>query len=325
MPAKVGIPRSLSYYQLFPLWKTFFEEMGAELVVSGPTTKKILDDGVKCCVDEACLPVKLFHGHVADIKDRVDYLFIPRLTSISKGEYICPKFGGLPDMVRTSLHGLPEIISTEINLRKNKRNSLKAAMEIGHYFTDKDSQIKSAYKKAVGCYNLVKDNFEKGYIPDFIRPGKTAETKSLEKDRNLNIALVGHTYNIYDSFVNMNIWRKLENKNANIITIEMVDEKAINRNARQLPKKIFWNYGRKAVGSAMHLLNEKNLDGVIYVMSFGCGIDSFVCDLVERRIRRTTDLPFIVITLDEHSGEAGLDTRLEAFIDMVRWRCTDKK
>ena len=53
---------------------------------------------------------------------------------------------------------------------------------------------------------------------------------------------------------------------------------------------------------------------MIYVMSFGCGIDSFVCDLIERKMRRETDIPFIVLTLDEHSGEAGMNTRLEAFL-----------
>jgi predicted nucleotide-binding protein (sugar kinase/HSP70/actin superfamily) len=55
-------------------------------------------------------------------------------------------------------------------------------------------------------------------------------------------------------------------------------------------------------------------------MSFGCGVDSFVCDLAERKVRRSRDMPFIILTIDEHSGEAGLDTRLEAFVDMIRWR-----
>ena len=100
MNKKVGIPRGLFYYQFYPLWRSFFEELGAEIIVSDNTTRKILDDGVKKCVDEACLPVKVFYGHIASLKDKVDYLFIPRYTSISKKEYICPKFGGLPDMIK---------------------------------------------------------------------------------------------------------------------------------------------------------------------------------------------------------------------------------
>ena len=83
---KVGIPRALFYYQYYPLWKTFFEELGAEIVLSDRTTKSIMDEGSKTCVDEACLPIKIFHGHVMNIKDKVDYLFIPRFTSVSRNE-----------------------------------------------------------------------------------------------------------------------------------------------------------------------------------------------------------------------------------------------
>jgi len=53
-------------------------------------------------------------------------LFIPRFTSISKKEYICPKFGGLPDMIRNSIKGLPPLIDTEINLRKSKKKCNKS-------------------------------------------------------------------------------------------------------------------------------------------------------------------------------------------------------
>jgi predicted nucleotide-binding protein (sugar kinase/HSP70/actin superfamily) len=53
-------------------------------------------------------------------------------------------------------------------------------------------------------------------------------------------------------------------------------------------------------------------------------VDSFVCDMIERRIRRLSSIPFTVLTIDEHSGEAGMDTRLEAFIDMIRWRKKDE-
>lgn len=74
MTYKVGIPRALFYYKFYPFWTTFFNELGVETVVSEKTTKKILDDGVKSCVDEACLAIKVFYGHVLNLKDRVDYL-----------------------------------------------------------------------------------------------------------------------------------------------------------------------------------------------------------------------------------------------------------
>ena len=95
---KVGIPRALLYYNYYPLWKVFFEELGAEVVLSELTNKKILDDGVYCCVDDACLPMKVFHGHAVHLKDRVDYLFVPRLISVEKTVY-------MPEILRPSRYG----------------------------------------------------------------------------------------------------------------------------------------------------------------------------------------------------------------------------
>jgi len=368
MSKKVGIPRGLFYYQYFPLWKTFLEELGAEIILSDYSNKRILDNGVKNCVDEACLPVKLFHGHVLDIKDKVDYLFIPRFTSVSKGEYICPKFGGLPDMVRNTLKNLPPVIDAEVNLRKSRRNSFKAALEVGLNITESKAKIKRAYKKALVEYENYKKVVSSGVLPcDMLREkntdtvlekatirelGRSTSWTKREEDEDtvsnvstfskfktatdaslpntvpagsmLNIVIIGHVYNVYDSFINMELIEKLRSNYINIITIDTMDINLINKKSRLLNKKMFWNFGRKALGCAFHILDRDDIDGVIYLMSFGCGIDSFVCDLVERKIRKNSDIPFIILTIDEHSGEAGMNTRIEAFIDMVRWRRKDE-
>ena len=323
MEKKVGIPRALYYYQYFTLWKSFLEGLGAEIVLSDFTSKKILDDGVKTCIDEACLPVKLYYGHIINLKDRVDFLFIPRFTSVSKNEYICPKFGGLPDMIRHSFKGLPEIIDTEIDMRKDKSNSLTAAIEIGGYFTKDISKIKSAYMKALIVYKEFRNTVKQGVLPsDLLERKLRVLNKAGEKP--LNIALIGHVYNLYDSYTNMNMISKLMNEGINVITIDMVDSKDIDQKAATLRKRMFWNFGRRAVGGALHIIEKGNIDGIIYVMTFGCGVDSFVCDMVERRVRSNGDIPFTVFTLDEHTGEAGMNTRLEAFIDMIRWRKKDE-
>lgn len=330
MGKKVGIPRGLFYYQYYPLWKTFLEELGAEIIVSDCTNKKILDDGVKSCIDEACLPVKIFHGHVVNLKDKVDYLFIPRYTSVSKREYVCPKFGGLPDMIRHTFSGLPEIIDTEVNLRKSKRNSINAALEVGKYLSDDVKKIKEAYKKALRQYRYFREKVKNGTLPNEIfeesnqltrnrEIGKQVKEEQLKKNR-LNIALIGHSYNLYDNYVNMNIINKLKKLGTNIITIDMIDGHIINEKSNLLNKKAFWYFGTKVMGSTYHLLDRNDINGIIFVMSFGCGIDSFMCDLAERKVRRNKDIPFLVLTIDEHSGEAGLNTRIEAFIDMIKWR-----
>jgi predicted nucleotide-binding protein (sugar kinase/HSP70/actin superfamily) len=100
----------------------------------------------------------------------------------------------------------------------------------------------------------------------------------------------------------------------------MVDEAEINVQAGKLDKPMFWNYGRMAYGAALHLAEAGMVEGFICVTSFGCGIDSFVNDIIERNIRKKYNIPFITMTIDEHSGEAGFNTRLEAFVDMLQWR-----
>lgn len=316
---KVGIPRSLFYYKYYPLWKTFLEELGAEITVSDATNKRILDSGVKACVDEACLPVKLFHGHVLNLADRVDCILVPRFTSISRNEYVCPEFGGLPDMVRHTLKGIPTLIDTEVNLRKSGRNSWRAAYETGSYFTSDRARIKRAFKNAVRDYRNFRNWVREGHLPFGGRDQSDANTAP-GGDRKLNIAVIGHAYNLYDRFINMNMLEKLQRSGVTVITVDMLGEADINRFASGLNKPVFWNFGRKALGGILHLIKKKDIDGIIYVMSFGCGIDSFICDLAQRWIRRQSDIPFIILTLDEHSGEAGLNTRLEAFIDMIGWR-----
>ena len=42
---RIGIPGALPYYQYYPMWQTFFEELGAEVVVSPPTTQAMLTEG----------------------------------------------------------------------------------------------------------------------------------------------------------------------------------------------------------------------------------------------------------------------------------------
>jgi predicted nucleotide-binding protein (sugar kinase/HSP70/actin superfamily) len=87
---------------------------------------------------------------------------------------------------------------------------------------------------------------------------------------------------------------------------------------RFLSKPLFWTLGRRLAGAAALMSGDPGIQGIVAVASFGCGPDSMVLELVERLTRRIRpDLPFMLLTLDEHTGEAGLRTRLEAFADLV--------
>lgn len=321
MKVKIGIPRALVYYEYFPLWKTFFEELGTEVVLSDKTTKILLNDGVSHSVDEACLPVKLFHGHVINLKNKVDYLFIPRLKSVAKGEYICPKFIGLPEMLKFSIKDLPPFIDTEINLRKTGENLFKSFEKIGKMFVQDRKKIADAYHIALEAQQNFVAQQKEGKYPVEILEGRKYE--KLNKP-SLKIALIGHVYNIYDQYISMNIISKLQNKGVEVITPELIDDDLIEEKVEGLRKKMFWTSGKKLMGATLHLLDRQDIDGIVYLMSFGCGVDAFISDLCERRVRRETNIPFCLLSLDEHTGEAGFNTRLEAFVDMIKWRKRDE-
>ncbi len=318
MAIKVGIPRGLWFYDYYPLWKTFYEYLGAEVVLSRPTNKQILDMGVKNTVDEACLPVKVFHGHVIDLKDKVDYIFVPKIMSVYEKEYICPKFCGLPEMVFHSIKDLPQLIDVEINFNKSRKNLEETIYKFGYYITRDKEKIKKAYEKALENYSNYKMKLRNGYLPI---DGKFVDfNNKLDKNIRSRIAIVGHTYNMYDSYTSMNLFNKLKKDKVDITVPEMIDFEIINKYANELEKKMFWSFGRKLLGSSMYFAQVQNVDGIIYISSFGCGIDSIIQDLFERNARKQGKIPFLLLTIDEHSGEAGINTRIEAFLDMIEWR-----
>ncbi len=104
-----------------------------------------------------------------------------------------------------------------------------------------------------------------------------------------------------------------------MVTQDMVSDRELNRMAKTLPKSLFWYFSNRAVYGALHFLKRK-VDGIIHVTAFACGPDSLVDRLMEIETHRRSEIPYISIMIDEQTGEAGIKTRIEAFIDMLRYR-----
>lgn len=305
----IGIPRGMLYYDFFPVWEVFFETLGYKIITSPKTNKDILDAGIAACVDEACLPVKIFHGHVDYLKDKVDYIFIPKVISLYKREYCCPKILGLSYMVKNSIDDLPKIIDGEINI--DKKGSFKRCYrDIGKSLGISHRECNRAYKNV----REIEKNYRRWLSTQM--PNIHLEDDSRNK---MNILLLGHSYNVFDEFMNMGILKKLANKDVNIILAEDVSEEDIRNYSDQISKRIFWTHGRKIIGSAFSLIDSGAIHGIIYLNSFGCGMDSVLLHIVEQKAIENR-IPLMELTLDEQTGEAGFNTRLEAFLDMMKWR-----
>ena len=306
MAVTVGIPRGMLYHKYSQIWKSFFEELGAELIPSKPTNRQILSAGVEACVGEACLPLKAFFGHLLALRGGADLLFVPRYRSVSRREYLCPKIGGLPDLART-VPDLPELLSPEINCHDHADGSRRAAIAAAARLGVDARRAVAAHDRALRGYLTHRAGQAVPFRPDAPRP---------EGGR---ILLLGHPYLIEDSYLNMDTVRRLQTMGAEVVTMHRYDGRTLRQAASALQKPMFWQYGSEVMGCAELLARQADVDGVLYLTCFGCGIDSFAAYMAQRRFRES-GLPFALLTLDEHTAPAGLETRLEAFWDTVRWR-----
>ena len=314
MSIKVGVPGGLYNGKYRPFMDSFFTELGVDLTPSTDTTKEILETGVVHCIDDACLPVKVFHGHVKSLAGKCDFILVPRFTSISKGEYICPKFGGLPEMVKYSVPDIPELLDVEINVHKNERS-----LFLSLYKTALKLKLRNplAVKRALHQAMLSQQAYELSKI-DWSLQGPINPKEALKKGPIIGV--VAHTYLLDDSFMNLNLFKKLESRGVRYISSDMVDPHIIEERCKELPKRMFWSGGKILMGGTLHMMDNRWVSGILFLTAFGCGIDSLVAEYLERHAKKTYNKPFMILNVDEHTGDANFNTRLDAFLDLMNWR-----
>ena len=319
---RIGIPRALLYYQYYPMWKTFFEELGAEVVVSPPTTQIMLSEGSSRVVADTCLPVKVFVGHVLSLVGKCDFIFIPAIRSVKSKVYNCAKFLGLPDMTRAVVAESPPILDIEIDVNRGKRNLYQAIYQLGRHFTWNPYKVRragiAAWQAHLDYHQLMSGH---GLTPpqaiEEISGTLEAESgKGPSQPTSLTIAIIGHPYLLYDELINHRLIHRLEWANNKVLTPEMLTAEELQSATARLVGRAYWTYEEEVVGAGEYYLGS-GADGVIGIMAFGCGPDSVMMDMVQRQATRLRTTPFMSLTLEEHTAEAGIVTRLEAFLDMI--------
>ncbi|UCC90855.1 MAG: hypothetical protein JSW24_01465, partial [Dehalococcoidia bacterium] len=318
---KIGIPKALLYYQYFPMWKTFFEELGAEVVVSPPTTQVMVSEGSSRVVADTCLPVKVFLGHVLSLVDKCDYIFIPAVRSVKSKIYNCSKFLGLPDMTKAVIPESPPILDIEIDVNKGKRHLYQAIYKLGRHFTWNPFKVRQASLAAWQAHLKYRQLMSsQGLTPPQAIAKMTGEVElKAPTSTQATIALIGHPYILYDEHISHRLIHRLEQADNKVLTPEMLTTEELESATTRLVGKAHWTYEDEVVGAGVHYL-ETRVDGVIGLMTFGCGPDSQMMDMVHRRAAKLRATTFMSLTLEEHTTEGGVVTRLEAFLDMINRR-----
>lgn len=299
---KIGIPRSLLYYKNEKLWTTFLDEIGVDYILSPETNREIIENGAKFAVDEECLPVKIFLGHFYYLLDKCDYIFVPRIEYTPMGE-MCMNFKAQFDLVKNTFRDYdPKILFYNIPWNKAK-NEYKPFKKMGKFLGRKSSVIKSAYQKA--------KQTQLAY--EVFRAENQEQTlKSTNKNK---VLVVAHAYNVGDKYIGSQVLSVLKNLDCEPIIAEYADAKKCINLSKSFSKTLPWAYSKQLVG-AIELYKER-VDGMVVLTTFPCNPDSMVNEMI---IRKYKDIPTLLLTIDAQDGSAGIETRIESFVDILNFK-----
>lgn len=289
----IGIPRALFYHNDPFFWPKFFDGLGFETVLSPPTNIEILRAGSKISESEECLSFKVFNGHLNYLKGKTDYVFIPRIKSLRDNYSACPKFFAIPDLARSFFSG-SKIIEPNIDYNQNSLRDVALAVGISLKIGIPTTLI--AYHKAVA--------HKKAKERELIEEG----VEKMQIEGTKKILVIGHAYNLQDNFINVNIFSRLEK-----LGVVPIEADQVQRGSDQ--KVFHWDSVNEIVGKVKEL-QKGTVSGAIQISAFPCGCDSISKDFIKAELKEK-DIPFLFLTVDEHSGEAGFITRIEAFIDTI--------
>ncbi|MFH1407349.1 MAG: acyl-CoA dehydratase activase [Candidatus Omnitrophota bacterium] len=309
--AKIGIPRVLHFFELMPLWNKFFGELGFEIVHSDYTNPSLIRRSAEHASCETCFPIKLVHGHVLDLLDKgADFIFLPSIVNYeplyehSKESYMCPYIEAVPFILRASLDDerlkKEKLLSPLLYLMDDKVGERNVVEQMGRMLGVNTGAVKKAFLSAKKYLAGIEDKME--------QRGKEL-LNALKPDEKVFV-IVSRTYNGCDPGINIGIPKKL--KELGKIAMPM-DYLALNTKHQPF-SNMFWCCGQRILNAANVIKQDPRLFG-IYVTNFGCGPDAFMLHYFRSVMKGK---PYLQIEVDEHSGDAGVLTRLEAFLDSLR-------
>lgn len=297
---KIGIPRAFLYYRNYILWKTFFEGLGCTLILSPLTNKQIIEDGKNLSVDEACLPSKIYLGHIKYLSTRCDYILVPRICNYGSEKRVCVKFNGIYDVVCN--------LFTNVNILDYNIDYLKFKFEFFEFVRVGLKVSKNLFK--IIYYYFIGKKKEKRHNLSLVR-----NQINVLKSNRLKILIVAHPYVIYDEYLGSVICKFFKDNDIDILYSDRMDKKESIYYAEDFSPTLYFLYSKEIIGSAFYYKDV--VDGIVFLSSFPCGPDSLVNELA---IRNLGNIPIINITVDESNATAGLITRLESFTDIIKAR-----
>jgi predicted CoA-substrate-specific enzyme activase len=306
---RVGMPRTMSFYDYFPFWRALLECLGCEVVLSEPTNRQIAQVGQEWTVAEPCFPVKVAHGHLADLMGRgVDLILLPNILDAeapawTPASHLCPWNQTLPFVLRSVPHVAEwsdRLLIPTVSFRRGQdavEESLRhLCRQLGASWRARRRAVAQAYAA------------QRAFTGALIAAGEQA-LAALGSHGARGLVLLGRAYNIYDRAINLDVAGKLrDHYGMNVLPLDFL---SLDReDIRDLNDNMYWHSGRRILAAARFAGRHPELD-LIYLTNFKCGPDSYIKHFVREAVGR----PFLTLQFDGHGNDAGMMTRVEAYLE----------
>ncbi len=308
----VGMPQISIFFELYPMWKAFFTEMGFKLVLSDATNRRIIDAGLATVAAETCFPIKVAHGHVLNLLEKkVDYIFLPSVVNMPHSSdgivhsYNCPYVQSVPYIIRAAIE-LEDtgviVLEPVIHLERGRKH-LERVMGV----LAKELGIPSG--QAARAIDAAREAQERFY-EEMSRRGK--EVLDSLSPEEFALVVVSRPYNGCDLRLNLNIPEKLRDLGALAIPMDFLPLESVDVSADY--PHMYWKYGERILSAARIIAEDERLHA-LYITNFGCGPDSFISKFFAKE---SGGKPYLTIEIDEHTADVGAITRCEAYLDSLR-------
>jgi len=156
--------------------------------------------------------------------------------------------------------------------------------------------------------------------------------RDVPPEQVLRVGIVGELFVVLESFVNFEIERRLGEMGVFVrrpvslsawlhhkMTTGSLSDKDDRETAKEFAKDyLAYDAGGESlvsVGQSVRLARE-GYNGMVHFMPFTC-MPEIVAQNILTRVSEEENIPILTLIFDEHTAEAGIVTRLEAFVDLI--------
>lgn len=305
---RIGIPRVLNMYENYPLWYTFFTDLGFRVELSPRSNKDLYEQGMETIPsDTACYPAKITHGHIqALIDSKVPMIFYPGVvferqeSAEADNHFNCPIVQSYPDVIRNNVDDIRDGKVDYRNPYINLANEASVAKVLSETFADlgiSAEQITQALRHGYEELDAFKEDVR----------NKGEETLvMLNQKGEKGIVLSGRPYHL-DPEINHGIADVITQEGFHVLTEDCVSHLSDVGNLRVVNQ---WVYHSRLYAAARVVAKSKNLE-LVQLNSFGCGLDAVTTDQVEEIMDQYGKI-YTVLKIDEGSNLGAIRIRLRS-------------